>query len=547
MEYDKPQHGVHLPHPHLPHGHLSTEDAGVDEYGYSQSLDRSIGRFASFAAGVSYISILTGVFGLFYVGFGTGGPAYFWSWPLVFVGQLMVALCFAELASRYPVAGSVYNWAKKLASPSTSWMAGWLLLTSSIVTIGAVALAYQITLPQIWSGFQIIGDGNGPHDFTLNAVILAGVLIVFTTLINAFGVRLTALINSIGVFVELVAAVLLVIILAVHVVRGPGALLETHGLGKGHSLGYFGVFLVASLASLWVMYGFDTASSLGEETKDPKRTAPRAIIRAVTASFVLGGGILLFGILAAPDLNDPKLGSSSGGLQYVILSLLGGPLGKLFLVCIAIAITVCTLAIQAAAVRLVFAMARDNNLPFGRWLAHVHPTRKTPTNASITCGVLALVVLVVMITQPQINVVLSAIGIVLIYGAYLLVTAPLLRSRLQNKWPLANRGPDEYCLGKPLGLMVNIVAVIWGVAMIVNLVWPRDEVYNPDEPHHWYLQWSGILIPVILIVIGAALYQLRIKHRTGILAEHAAPAPSNPIIGVGDGSAMAVVRGSESM
>ncbi len=259
--------------------HHGSDEGGVDEYGYNQKLDRSIGKFASFAAGVSYISILTGVFGLFYVGFGTGGPAYAWSWPMVFVGQLMVALCFAELASRYPVAGSVYNWAKKLASPTTSWMAGWLLLTSSIVTVGAVALAYQITLPQIWSGFQIVGDGTGEHDFSLNGVLLAGALIVFTTLVNAFGVKLTALINSVGVFVELIAAVLLVIILGVHVVRGPGVLLETHGLGEGHSLGYFGVFLVASLASAWVMYGFDTASSLGEETKDPKKTAPRAIIR----------------------------------------------------------------------------------------------------------------------------------------------------------------------------------------------------------------------------------------------------------------------------
>src|SRR6476661_4238345 len=158
----------------------------MDEFGYTQTLDRSIGKFASFAAGVSYISILTGVFQLFYFGFSMAGPAYAWSWPMVFVGQLMVALCFAELASRYPVAGSVYNWAKKLASPTTSWMAGWLLLTSSIVTVGAVALAYQITLPQIWSGFQIVGDGTGEHDFSLNGVLLAGALIVFTTLVNAF-------------------------------------------------------------------------------------------------------------------------------------------------------------------------------------------------------------------------------------------------------------------------------------------------------------------------------------------------------------------------
>ena len=95
------------------------------EFGYSQSLDRSIGKFASFAAGISYISILTGTFQLFYFGFGTGGPAYLWSWPLVFAGQFMVALSFAELAGRYPVAGSVYNWSKRWpAGPPPGWPAG---------------------------------------------------------------------------------------------------------------------------------------------------------------------------------------------------------------------------------------------------------------------------------------------------------------------------------------------------------------------------------------------------------------------------------------
>ena len=82
-------------------------DSGMEHFGYRESLDRSIGAFGSFAAGVSYISILTGTFQLFYFGFGTAGPAYLWSWPLVLVGQLAVALCFMELAAKYPVAGSV--------------------------------------------------------------------------------------------------------------------------------------------------------------------------------------------------------------------------------------------------------------------------------------------------------------------------------------------------------------------------------------------------------------------------------------------------------
>lgn len=492
---------------------------GGDAYGYTQTLNRSIGKFASFAAGVSYISVLTGVFGLFYFGFGTGGPAYAWSWPLVFAGQIMVALCFAELASRYPVAGSVYNWAKKLTSSGYAWLAGWLMAVSSIVTVSAVALTYQVTLPQIWSGFQIIGDGNGPNDFALNGVLLAGVLISVTTAINAFGVRLATLINSIGVFVELVAAVLLIIILGLHIVRGPGELLKTHGLGSDHSSGYFGVFLIAAIASAWVMYGFDTASTLGEETKDPKRTAPRAIIRAITASFILGGLILLFGILSAPDLTDPALGSSAGGLQYIVLSVLGGTLGKMFLISVAVAITVCVIALEAAAIRMVFAMARDNRMPFAQRLAHVHPVRKTPTNASIAVGVIAILILVLMLSQPQIYLMLASVGVALIYCAYLLVTVPMLRNRLRGRWPLKDRTDSDYSLGR-WGLVVNVIAIVWGIAMAINLLWPRREVYNPEPPFHWYYAWSGLLFLAAVTVGGLIFYQLRLRHRPEFLPEH---------------------------
>src|SRR5260370_2933423 len=101
----------------------------MEYLGYKEGLDRSIGKFASFAAGVSYISILTGTFQLFYFGFGTAGPAYLWSWPMVLIAQLTVALCFMELAAKYPVAGSVYNCSKQLRSRILRWSPGWLTLT----------------------------------------------------------------------------------------------------------------------------------------------------------------------------------------------------------------------------------------------------------------------------------------------------------------------------------------------------------------------------------------------------------------------------------
>jgi urea carboxylase system permease len=490
-------------------------DSGMEHFGYKESLARSIGAFGSFAAGVSYISILTGTFQLFYFGFGTAGPAYLWSWPMVLVGQLAVALCFMELAARYPIAGSVYNWSKLLGSRIVGWCSGWLMLTASIVTLSAVVLALQLNLPRLWAGFQIVGDGSGTYDFATNAVLLGTVLIVFTTVVNALGVRLMAMINSAGVFVELIAACLIAIFLAVHIRRGPEIFFSTNGYGAGKSWGYLSDFLVASLASGYVMYGFDTASSLGEETLEPRRTAPRAILRAILASFVIGGAILVFAVMAAPNLADPRIGSGSGGLQYIVEQVMWGPLGKIFLVCIVVAVTVCSLAVHTAAIRLTFAMARDNALPFGERLARVNSQTQTPIVPAVAIGVIAELILVVNIGQPKIFTVLTSIAVIMIYMAYLVVTGSLLKKRLAGHWPPADLAAGGYFTLGRWGMFVNIVAVLWGLGMAINLAWPREAVYGAP----WYNTWGAFVY--IGVILGAGLAWYAVKGRQiGTLASH---------------------------
>ncbi|MDJ0343638.1 APC family permease [Streptomyces sp. H10-C2] len=492
-----------------------SDDAALTELGYKPGLKRTLGNFHTFAAGISYISILTGTFQLFYFGVSFGGAAYWWSWPMVFIGQLMVALCFCELAARFPVAGSIYNWAKHTGGPHIGWLAGWMMTVATMVSLAAVALAYQLTLPQISSFFQVIGDGTGKYDAAANAVLLGAILIVFTTVINAFGVKLMATINSAGVFIELIAAVVLVGLLAAHITRGPSAIVQTEGLGQGQTLGYFGAFLTASLASAYVMYGFDTASSLGEESIDPGRNAPRAILRALIASFFLGGLILLFALLATPDLKAKQL--SVDGLQYVVKATLGEATGQAVLWCVVIAITVCALSVQTAGLRLAFAMARDNNLPGGSRLARLSPRFHTPVLATCLIGVVAIAILVVNINQPQIFSVVTSIAIVMIYLAYLLVTLPMLLQRLRGDWTPA---PGLFSMGR-LGLPVNILAVLWGAAMTVNLLWPRAEVYNATGPQHWYLRWGGVLFVGFAGVGGFVYYWFVQRKLTGVVAEHA--------------------------
>ena len=496
---------------------LAPGDSGMEHFGYRESLDRSIGKFGSFAAGVSYISILTGTFQLFYFGFGTAGPAYLWSWPMVLVGQLAVAMCFMELAAKFPVAGSVYNWSKQTGGPVLAWSAGWLMLTASIVSLSATVLALQLNLPRLWHGFQVVGDGTGPYDFAANAVVLGSTLILFTTVVNALGVRLMAMINSAGVFVELIAACLIAILLAVHVRRGPGVFFSANGYGAGTSGGFLGAFLIASLASGYVMYGFDTASSLGEETVEPRRTAPVAILRAILASFIIGGAILVFAVLAAPDLKDPQIASSNGSLQYILEQVMWGPLGTIFLICIVIAVVVCSLAVHTAAIRLAFAMARDNALPFSQKLARVNPVTQTPIVPAVLIGVIAASILILNVEQPKIFTVVTSIAVIMIYLAYLMVTGSLLVRRLRGQWPPADLAAGGYFTMGKWGLPVNVGAVLWGVGMALNLAWPREAVYGLP----WYNTWGAYLYIGVILGAGLLWYGLRGRHHVGTLSSHA--------------------------
>ena len=205
----------------------SNELAG---FGYKQELDRSLGSFSSFAAGFSYISILTGVFELFGFGFLNAGPAVWWSWLVVFAGQMAVALCFAELAGQFPLAGSVYQWSKRVGSDFVSWMTGWILIIGSIVTVAAVAVAWQVVLPQVTTKLQFIGSAANAGTYSTpdgakNALILGAILVVFATIINMLGVKIMARINNFGVIVELIGATLLVILLIFHFQRGPAVVI----------------------------------------------------------------------------------------------------------------------------------------------------------------------------------------------------------------------------------------------------------------------------------------------------------------------------------
>ena len=474
-------------------------------FGYHQQLSRRVGTYASFAAGFSFVSIMTTVFQLFGLGYSFGGTAFFWTWPAVLAGQFLVALCFAEMAARYPISGAIYQWSRRLGGPLVGWWAGWTMVIAQTITVAAAAIALQVVLPAVWDGFQLVGMDPSlvSRDGAANAVVLGCLLLVATTALNAFSVRLTAIVNSAGVTCELIGVALLVILLFGHAERGPSVVFHTTNLDS--TTGYITPLLISALMAAYVLVGFDSAGELAEETHKPRATTPRTILRAVLASGLGGAFLIVAALMASPSLAAEDLGL--GGLPYVLTSQLGTTTGKLLLLDVAFAVCVCTLAIQTAAARMIFSMARDHVLPFSKQLSTVHPMTGTPVLATIVPGVGAALCLLVNVGNAGLFLGLASVCILMLYIAYLLVTVPMLVHRIRGGVFLGGLDED----GKPLfslgraGLVINALAVAYGLAMTINLGWPRADVYDPAG-EGWYLHYLPLIALAVTAVTGVAAY-----------------------------------------
>ncbi|MFN2627874.1 MAG: APC family permease [Gaiellaceae bacterium] len=475
----------------------SRDEDDLARFGYKQELRRSLGVFSSFAVAFSYISPSTGIFTLFALGLTTIGGVFIWSWPIVAAGQLCIALGFAELASHYPVAGSVFQWTKYLAGKTYSWFAGWIYLFAGILTVTAVCVTLPLALIPAFNnmGWNL---ANSLH----NQRIMAIITLVVITVMNIFGVRLVAIVNNTGVLFEILGMVVFAFVLALfHHHQSAGVIFHTGGTSLTT-----GTFLVAMFMSLFVIYGFDTAGTLAEETRNPRREAPKAIMGSILGAFIIGGVFLYAMLLAIPNL---KTAIKDGwGPATIIDANFGNAFSTVFLLVVSAAIFVCCLSIQTSTIRLCFGMSRDDRLPGSRLLSKVHPQLHTPIGSCLAIGVLAFIPMLQYAGAGIIAI--AATG--MIYLSYFVGNIALLRARLRG-WP---RAKAPFALGG-WGLPLNVLALAWGGGMLINFAWPRAAT-NPRPSElpgtlnfHWnWLNHRPVLWTVLLVIllVGGLYYVL---------------------------------------
>jgi amino acid transporter len=511
------------------------DDAHLRELGIKPELRRTLGFLSNFAIAFSFISVTTGSFGNFGIGIGLGGPMMYWTWFIIIAGQTLVALVFAELASHFPVAGSIYQWSKRLSNRTLGWFTGWFYFWAQVVTVTAVAVIVAFVVDGLVATEGFLDSASLVPNVTMFTFIALTTL-VLTTLINAFGVRLLATLNNIGVATEILGMVVFALVLlffANH--QSPSVLFETTGAEVANNGNLLATFMLGFFMSIFIVYGFDTAGSFGEETLDASRQAPRGVLSSIWLSGLVGMVFILAVILSLKDIPATMAAGLGGAFpigttinENLTAEFAGVTVGELYLLVILVSVFVCTLAIQGAATRMMFSMGRDRHLPFGGIWGNVSTRFKTPANAAVGVGVLAAIP--ILLVGPIGGITLSIAATGLIYLSYFMCNLGVAIARSRG-WP---RKPAWFNLGR-WGMLVNILALIYGGVMIVNVgLWASPELFGDfggEGRNYWNPLINGLFevagqklealppwplyesLVGLLFVVGAIYYVIAIRGK----------------------------------
>ena len=376
-----------------------------------KSLHRSLGPIQLTLLGIGAV-IGTGIFVLTAEAAQKAGPGMMVSFVIAGAVCAVAALCYSELASMVPVAGSAYTYSYAVLGELVAWLVGWALIMEYALGASAVAVGWSgyitgllhnfagVTIPQALAAGP---DGGGV--FNLPAVIITALV----TGLLVVGTKESASVNAVLVAVKILA--LTAFVAFTLPIIHPQNYQPFTPKGWGNPLGSGGTGVLGAAASIFFAYvGFDAVSTAAEETKNPQRNVPIGLIGSLVICtifylLVSGGAVGAYGgqpvygahgeVLDAgsraltdrcAQLGEPTpLVCSREALAHVLRHV-GHPIaGNILGLAAGFALPSVVLLMMFGQTRIFFVMARDGLLP--KPLSAVHPRFKTPHVVTIITGV----------------------------------------------------------------------------------------------------------------------------------------------------------------
>jgi amino acid transporter len=434
------------------------DDRDLRSFGYEPQLSRSMGLLSSLSISISCMCITAGIFTVFGYSLLTVGPAFIWTWPIVAIGQIIVAMVLADLAGRIPLSGYAFQWTSRLMNSHYGWFTGWAGLMA--FTPGFTGLNLGLS-PILLSRLGI--------EISVASVAVTTILLTISQLlINLAGVRIASRINNVAAFTaELGLSIVLTLILLVvgfitNPVQGVGFLTTST---PGDS-GFLVAFLLSGLLGIWVLTGFEGAADLAEETHGARRNVPKAVVTSLAVSTVIG-----FFMIVALTINIRDLGETTAApvpIVNILESALGSTGAIIFEIVAMVALYAGGLANMAAASRLIFSLSRDRMLPFSGLLATVSRGTGSPSGALLLAAAFAisLVILGSTIASQAMTLIvgMASVGYYAVYA--LTILAAMLAAR---RGLLAAK--SSFDLGSQANLIRGI-ALVWSILVIGVLTIP---------------------------------------------------------------------------
>ena len=323
------------------------------------------------------------------------GPALVWSFVLLGIVCGLAALCYAELSSMIPQAGSAYAYSYATLGELIAWIIGWDLILEYAVGNIAVAIAWSGYFNSLLSGFGIdlpahlthgyrtalLSSDPAVHGLLETAPRILGVplllnvpaalIVLAITSLLYVGVRESARANNVMVVVKLLVLGLFVVVGAAHIDPAnyvPFAPNGWRGIHQGAAIVFFAYI------------GFDAISTAAEETKDPQRSMPRGILLglAICTLIYVVVGLVATGLVPYQQLRaaDPLARALEvAGLQTASWIVAAGAV---------VSLSAVLLVFQYGQPRIFLAMARDGLLP--KWATRIHPKYRTPHVSTVITG-----------------------------------------------------------------------------------------------------------------------------------------------------------------
>jgi amino acid transporter len=362
-------------------------DAGVEAFGYQQELKRSLTFTDLLVYGLVFM-VPIAPFGIFGSVFSASGGMIALVYLIGGLAMAFTAASYSQMSRAFPMAGSVYTYAGRGIAQWVGFLAGWMILLDYVLIPGLLYLIAGVAMNAIVSAIPVW--------------LWVVAFVVLNTVVNLLGIEFTAKTNKIMLIGELV-------VLAVFVVIGLVALIASKGNGSEvlspiYDSDTFSVSLVFGAVSIAVLsfLGFDGISTLAEENS----ASARSIGKSMIAALALAGTLFIVQTwIAALLVPTPATliadGDAAGTSFYDAAEAASG---HWLYVVTAVATAIAwgfanSLVAQAATSRLLFAMARDRQLP--GFLSKVHPTRRVPVNATFLVAGVSLVLGLYMTTKDD--------------------------------------------------------------------------------------------------------------------------------------------------